>query len=56
MIAFVQSFAAGAILTMLVDTMVPEAVEHGGAVVGLVTTLGFAIAFGFASLEVLGKS
>jgi ZIP family zinc transporter len=55
-IAFVQSFAAGAILTMLVDTMVPEAVRHGGPVVGLVTTLGFAIAFGFASLEVLGKS
>lgn len=55
MIAFVQSFAAGAILTMLVDTMVPEAVEHGGPVVGLVSTLGFAIAFGFASLEVLSS-
>lgn len=53
MIAFVQSFAAGAILTMLVDTMVPEAFEHGGRMVGLVTTLGFAVAFGLASLEVL---
>jgi zinc transporter, ZIP family len=52
MIAFVQSFAAGAILTMLVDTMVPEAFEHGGRMVGLVTTLGFAMAFGLASLEV----
>ncbi|HKE52187.1 MAG TPA: ZIP family zinc transporter [Actinomycetes bacterium] len=52
-IAFVQSFAAGAILTMLVDTMVPEAFEHGGRMVGLITTLGFAVAFGLASLEVL---
>jgi zinc transporter, ZIP family len=49
----IQAFAAGAILTMLVDTMVPEAFEHGGRMVGLVTTLGFAVAFGLASLEVL---
>jgi ZIP family zinc transporter len=40
-----QAFAAGAILTMLVDTMVPEAVEHAGALVGLLTALGFAAAF-----------
>ena len=44
-IAFVQAFAAGAILTMLADTMVPEAVEHAGAWVGLVTVLGFIGAF-----------
>ena len=36
--------AAGAILTMLADTMMPEAYEHGGKLVGVVTTLGFAIA------------
>jgi ZIP family zinc transporter len=41
----IQAFAAGAILTMLVDTMVPEAVEHAGALVGLLTALGFAAAF-----------
>jgi ZIP family zinc transporter len=45
MIAAIQAFAAGAILTMLADTMVPEAVEHAGAVVGLATAAGFATAF-----------
>jgi ZIP family zinc transporter len=44
-IAFMLAFAAGAILTMLADTMMPEAYEHGGKLVGIVTTLGFAIAF-----------
>ena len=29
-VAFIQTFAAGAILTMLADTMMPEAVEHAG--------------------------
>jgi zinc transporter, ZIP family len=43
--AFVLAFAAGAILTMLADTMMPEAFEHGGKLVGVVTTLGFAVAF-----------
>jgi zinc transporter, ZIP family len=44
-IAFIQAFAAGAILTMLADTMMPEAFEHGGSVVGLVTVVGFSAAF-----------
>ncbi len=44
-VAFIQTFAAGAILTMLADTMMPEAVEHGGRLVGLLTVLGFAVAF-----------
>lgn len=44
-VAGVQAFAAGAILTMLADTMVPEAVEHAGRLVGLVTASGFIIAF-----------
>jgi ZIP family zinc transporter len=30
---------------MLADTMMPESFEHGGDVVGLVTLLGFALAF-----------
>jgi ZIP family zinc transporter len=42
-IAFIDAFAAGAILTMLADTMMPEAYEHGGKLVGVVTTLGFAV-------------
>ena len=44
-VAVTQAFAAGAILTMLADTMMPEAVEHAGRLVGLVTVLGFACAF-----------
>jgi ZIP family zinc transporter len=43
--AFVQAFAAGAILAMLADTMIPEAFHGGGPLVGLTTVLGFAAAF-----------
>lgn len=50
-IAAIQAFAAGAILTMLADTMMPEAFEHGGAQVGLVTVLGFALAFWVSTLQ-----
>jgi ZIP family zinc transporter len=45
MIAAIQAFAAGAILTMLADTMMPEAFDHGGSAVGLITVLGFSLAF-----------
>jgi ZIP family zinc transporter len=45
LIAGIQAFAAGAILTMLASTMMPEAHEEGGAVTGLATTLGFLAAF-----------
>ncbi|MGH3914295.1 MAG: hypothetical protein ACRDTC_12950 [Pseudonocardiaceae bacterium] len=44
-IAVVQSFAAGAILTMLSDTMMPESFENAGNWVGLVTCAGFVCAF-----------
>ena len=50
-IAFVLSFAAGAILTMLADTMMPEAFARGGKMVGLATTLGFGLAFAISALE-----
>lgn len=50
-IAFIQAFAAGAILVMLADTMMPEAFEHAGALVGLVTLLGFASAFLLSTLD-----
>ena len=36
---------------MLADTMMPEAFEHGGKVVGLVTLLGFALAFALSALQ-----
>ena len=44
--AGIQAFAAGAILTMLADTMFPEAFEAEGRspFTGVVTTLGFALA------------
>ena len=44
-VAAIQSFAAGAILTMLASTMMPEAYEEGGPFVGVVTTVGFLLAF-----------
>ena len=50
-LAFVLAFAGGAILTMLADTMMPEAFEHGGRAVGLFTTVGFAVAFAVSALE-----
>ncbi len=34
-VPLIQAFAAGAILTMLVDTMIPEAFEGGGSLTGL---------------------
>ncbi len=50
-VAFVLAFAGGAILTMLADTMMPEAYEHGGRLVGVFTTAGFALAFAISALE-----
>ena len=50
-VAFVLAFAGGAILTMLADTMMPEAFEHGGKLVGVVTTLGFVVALVIHTLE-----
>ncbi|MBB5789912.1 ZIP family metal transporter [Jiangella mangrovi] len=49
-VALVQAFAAGALLTMLTDTMVPEAYEFGGPSTGLATVLGFSVAFGLSTL------
>jgi ZIP family zinc transporter len=36
---------------MLADTMMPEAYEHGGKLVGVVTTLGFAVALVIDQLD-----
>ena len=47
---FAQAFAAGALLTMLADTMMPEAFETGGRAVGLLTVLGFAVAFALSQV------
>ncbi len=42
--AVINGFAAGALLVMLIDSMIPEARRKGGRAAGLVTVLGFAVA------------
>jgi ZIP family zinc transporter len=44
LVSAVLALAAGAILAMLADTMMPEAFEHGGPWVALATAVGFACA------------
>jgi zinc transporter, ZIP family len=44
-LGIIEAFAAGAILAMLADTMMPEAFKEGGFATGLVTVLGFIVAF-----------
>ena len=46
--AGINGFAAGALIVMLVDSMIPEATERAGRTTGLVTTLGFAVAAGLS--------
>jgi ZIP family zinc transporter len=49
--AFILGFAGGAILTMLADTLIPEAFDHAGKQAGLATTLGFGLAFALSALD-----
>ena len=49
--ATIDGFAAGALLVMLIDSMIPEATQDAGRVAGLVTTLGFAVATALSSLS-----
>ena len=44
MISFMEAFAAGAILTMLADDMIPGAYLKGDKLPGLATAAGFAVA------------
>ena len=50
-VAFVLAFAGGAVLTMLANTMMPEALHYGGRLAGFMTTIGFALAFAISSLQ-----
>jgi zinc transporter, ZIP family len=50
-LGLIQAFAGGAVLTMLADTMMPEAFEDGGDAVGLVTVLGFALAYLLSTIQ-----
>lgn len=45
LVAFITAVAAGAILAMLADTMIPEAFEGHHVLTGLITALGFLSAF-----------
>jgi ZIP family zinc transporter len=50
-LAVVQSFAGGAILMMLANTMIPEAYERAGKLAGVATVMGFAVAVALVILE-----
>jgi ZIP family zinc transporter len=47
----IQAFAAGAILAMLADAMMPDGFAFGGKFAGLATVLGFVTGIGLTSLE-----
>jgi CRP-like cAMP-binding protein len=49
--ALVEGVAAGAMLTMIAETMLPEAERNGGAITGIATLLGFLAAIFFKTLE-----
>ncbi len=48
--ALVEGLAAGAMLAMIAQTMLPEAYEHGGWLVGILTVFGFLSALVFRTL------
>ena len=50
-IAIVQSFAAGALLALISDSLLPDAYRDSGLRAGLFVVLGFALAFALTSLD-----
>jgi zinc transporter, ZIP family len=49
--AAVDGFAAGALLVMLVGSMIPEATEKARDKAGLAAVLGFAVAAGLSAFS-----
>jgi zinc transporter, ZIP family len=49
--ALIDGFAAGALIVMLIDSMIPEATKEAGRTAGLVTTLGFAVATALSTVS-----
>ena len=45
-LASVSAVAAGGLLTMITDTMIPEAVEGEGGLAGFLVVIGLLVAFG----------
>lgn len=50
LVAFVQAFAGGAMLTMLADSMMPQAFKLDGKTAGLLTTFGFGLAYAVSAV------
>jgi ZIP family zinc transporter len=50
-VAIINGFAAGALIVMLIDSMIPEATREAGRTAGLVTTLGFAVAAAMSAIS-----
>lgn len=48
-LATITALAAGAILTMVADTMIPEAFENAHLAIGLITLLGFLTAYALST-------
>jgi zinc transporter, ZIP family len=49
--ALVEAFAAGALLTMLADTMLPEAYQVEGVLTGPLVVIGFAVSIALSAIE-----
>jgi ZIP family zinc transporter len=49
--AFIQTFAAGAILMVLANSMIPESYAHGGKLTGLFLVFGFFISISMIVIE-----
>jgi ZIP family zinc transporter len=49
--AIIDGFAEGALIVMLIDSMIPEATREAGRTAGLVTTLGFAVAAALSTVS-----
>lgn len=50
-LAAITALAGGAILTMVADTMIPEAFNDAHLWIGLITVAGFLTAFGLSQLQ-----
>ncbi len=53
-LSWIQAFAAGAILVMLANAMIPESYEHAGKSAGLFTVVGFFVAVVMIAAEASG--
>jgi ZIP family zinc transporter len=49
--ALVEAFAAGALLTMLADTMLPEAYQVEGVLTGPLVVIGFAVSIALSAID-----